>query len=392
MKKKKCTFDSRRQLKSAIILFVTDPRACERKFGHPKKWDVSNIRSFKGLFSHLDIVDFPGIEHWTTVQVTDMSELFKKSYKFNSQRLRGWNTKNVTTFEKAFHMCRRFECDLNQWDTSQATNMKEMFRGAVEFTGSGLERWNVEKVVNMCGMFRDCQKLRANLSLWNTTSLQTVQCMFWGCSIFNGDISNWITSNIIDAQGCFVNARDFNQDLKRWNTSRVQAFNCMFMGAISFEGHGISNWDYHKNADLRCMFRSATSFNEDMSHLNLSQHDTSDMFTNSSITRAPRVNTRILPIDLLSGKRSINIFKGCKNLSTVPMSQDADISRVSFEGCDNLEALKKKMESLGMRTRSIGDYLRWLARSKRDRIALGLVLNRRGIGNIDTKIHITLFF
>ena len=49
--------------------------------------------------------------------------------------------------------------------------MVAMFRDAKAFEGSGLEKWNVEKVENIGAMFQNAFSFNADISDWNPKSL-----------------------------------------------------------------------------------------------------------------------------------------------------------------------------------------------------------------------------
>ena len=78
-------------------------------------------------------------------------------------------------------------------------------------------------------------------------------------SNFNGDISKWNTSNVKDMSAMFSRS-DFNGDISEWNVSNCKSMQRMFQ--YSHFNQDISEWNIDKDCDVKEMFYSCPIKNE----------------------------------------------------------------------------------------------------------------------------------
>ena len=93
-----------------------------------------------------------------------------------------------------------YECD-----TSNITNMYEMFRNCSSLTSLNVSNFNTEKVTNMGWMFSNCSSLTSlDLSNFNTQNVANMTSMFTDCSSLTFlDVSNFNTEKVTDAGWAF---------------------------------------------------------------------------------------------------------------------------------------------------------------------------------------------
>ena len=256
-------------------------------------WDTSKVRSMRAMFYGADEFN-KNLDSLDTSNVTSMRETFRDADKFNNGAAAGvsntlsWDVSKVQNTLSMFRSADAFNSNLSGWDLGEVTQMANMFRESDWNNGesagvSTTLNWNVEKVENMGGAFRDNNAFNANISAWNPLSLLGLKETFRGATVFNngfpaGSAGSATISNTLDwnmpslgshpndwkwyglAQ-TFTEASSFNSYINNWNVSSVTNMNYMLYNATSFN-QPLDNWDVGSVRYMESMFRGATSFNQ----------------------------------------------------------------------------------------------------------------------------------
>eukprot|EP00519_Triparma_laevis_P007799 CAMPEP_0182519732 /NCGR_PEP_ID=MMETSP1321-20130603/45251_1 /TAXON_ID=91990 /ORGANISM="Bolidomonas sp., Strain RCC1657" /LENGTH=713 /DNA_ID=CAMNT_0024727719 /DNA_START=133 /DNA_END=2271 /DNA_ORIENTATION=- len=192
-----------------------------------------------------------------------------------------WNVSKVDDMSKMFcgdedrcscgDLCENFQAfddDLSGWDTSSVTTMERMFFMAFSFNGD-LSSFDTSSVTTVAYMFFSASSFNGDLSSFNTSSVTSMAWMFYGASSFNGDLSSFDTSSVTTVAYMFFSASSFNGDLSSFNTSSVTTMEGMFSRASSFNGD-VSSFDTSSVTNMGHMFYYAEAFNQNLSSFNTS--------------------------------------------------------------------------------------------------------------------------
>lgn len=116
-------------------------------------------------------------------------------------------------------------------NTSQVTNMAEMFRYCYVLPSLDLSTFDTHLVSDMSCMFCYCFKLSSiNISSFNTSKVTTMSHMFHCCPISSIDVSKFDTQNVTDMSIMFAQCQHLKTlDLKNFNTSKVTDMTWMFV-------------------------------------------------------------------------------------------------------------------------------------------------------------------
>ena len=132
-----------------------------------------------------------GLENLNTSNVTDMNNMFLMCSSLTSLDLSSFNTSNVTNMGSMFSACSSLtSLDLSSFNTSNVTDMGYMFLGCNALKIVDVTPFDVSKVTNMSMMFGSCKELTTiccNTDWRTSPALTNSYLMFSGCNKIVGD-------------------------------------------------------------------------------------------------------------------------------------------------------------------------------------------------------------
>ena len=203
-----------------------------------------------------------------TSQVTDMRDMF-----------------NMASYWRTLYLV-----GMNKLNTEKVTNMKNMFASNGVESSNGIQgldftNWDTSNVTDMSGMFIELGAMDRNQVLLgieniNTSKVTNASRMFWGTGINTLNVSEWNVANMTNMSGMFswttLGPLGVNKvvGLEAWDTSSVINMSGMF-SSVNYtqegpEFDGISNWDVSNVTDMSSMFEGNGYVNNDLSKWNVS--------------------------------------------------------------------------------------------------------------------------
>jgi surface protein len=222
------------------------------------KRDRDGILAIKNDNNLTDDVKWDLIQKTCTSGITDMSELLNNS-GFN-KNINHWDVSSVTNMKNIFNLAAGMNSPLNYWDVSSVTNMEGMFYKASSFNRN-IGNWDVSNVTNMSFMFGYAALFNQNINNWDVSNVTNMRFMFANTNLFNKPLNNWDVSNVTDMGAMFSQAVKFNQPLDNWDVSNVTSMSGMFFDTTDFN-QPLNSWDVHDVTNMSSMFRLAKAFNQ----------------------------------------------------------------------------------------------------------------------------------
>ena len=220
---------ARQNMKARLMAYLFDNKEdIAKEINNPK-----NFKKYKGLIpannkeqlielleNGIELFGYDGNFNWIdTSNITDMSELFADvDLDFNGH-IELWDVSNVTDMYYMFAGDEVYTSQFNQpigdWDVSNVTNMVAMFEHSA--FNQDISNWNVSNVNKMAGMFANAYKFNQPIGNWDVSNVDDMTGMFYEAAVFNQPIGNWDVSNVDEMGDMFYRANLFNQDISNWH-------------------------------------------------------------------------------------------------------------------------------------------------------------------------------
>ncbi len=198
------------------------------------------------------------IQRWGLLQLGNSGNYFDGAANLEITATDIPNLEGTTNLERAFRDCSSLTTvpSMNDWDTSQVTDMSGMFFNANAFN-QDIGAWDTSQVTTMNTLFGDTSVFNQDIGAWDTSQVTDMGWMFYQANEFNQDLGAWDTSQVTDMSVMFHQANAFNQDIGAWDTSTVVDMSFMFSNANAFN-QDIGGWDISSVLDMASMFQSVT--------------------------------------------------------------------------------------------------------------------------------------
>lgn len=170
-------------------------------------------------FMHLDYIG--GLEYLNTSNVTNMEEMFFGCKELQEINVSNFRTGSVTNMSSMFNTCTALRnIDVTNFNTSSVTNMSSMFFYCIALEELDLTSFQTRNVTDMTMMFGFCPALTTiyvNEENWNTVYVSASNEMFQECQKLVGGMGTTWSSDHIGLDYAHI---DFGPDNPGYLTAR----------------------------------------------------------------------------------------------------------------------------------------------------------------------------
>ena len=172
------------------------------------------------------------------------------------------NTSQVTNMKNMFFCCNHLtSLDVSHFNTANVNTMYGMFRSCSSVTSLDVSHFNTAKVTDMAYMFDGCSGLTSlDVSSFNTANVTTMKSMFNCYNLTSLDVSNFNTANVTDMSSMFYSCNKLTSlDVSHFNTAKVTTMSKMFYNCSGLANLQLGNFNTAKVTDMSGMFNKCTA-------------------------------------------------------------------------------------------------------------------------------------
>ena len=188
-------------------------------------------------FVYLERIEWDGC--LDTSQVTNMDNLFSNCDSLTQLDLSCFDTSQVTSMKAMFNGCARLpQLDLSGFDTSRVTDTSWMFSFCDGLTELDVSGFDTSQVTDMSNMFYNCSSLTdLDLTGFDTSRVQYMQWMFGYCTgLTSLDLSSFDIGSVWYTTGMFIGCSSLTTlNLSGFDASNLWQTERMFQGCAMLE-------------------------------------------------------------------------------------------------------------------------------------------------------------
>ena len=246
-----------------------------------RSWNVGKIISLERMLSYTAITNIDALQNWDTSSAIYMSQMFAgDSYLENIDGAMWWNTKNVEYMDRMFYVTPKLtDIDgASYWNVRNVKSMSHMFHYSGLTSLSDISGWNTSNVENMSYMFcnnPNLTNINPILRSWNTQNVTNMANMFQNdtkvenVNLYYSDAS--ALTNISNMLSGLTNLKSLS--IYSWKTQNVTNMTDFLAGSVgNLETVYIENWNISSVTEFPALFRGAAKLHE----LTISEWDTNN--------------------------------------------------------------------------------------------------------------------
>ena len=216
------------------------------------------------MFLNCTSLEYLDLSNFNTSNVTNMEDMFNGCYKLKKiNGINKFNTEKVLYMNRMFNECTSLEyLDLSNFNTKNVINMEDMFNGCYKLKEiNGLNKFNTNKVLYMNKMFQDCNALTyLDLSNFNTSNVINMEYMFNRCKNLKEikGINRFITYKVTNLKSMFQDCNSIESlDLSNFNISNFTNMEFMLCGCMKLkEVKGLKKLNSSIKTNMKEIFQS----------------------------------------------------------------------------------------------------------------------------------------